>query len=71
MFNFSIGVLLDSEVEVLEKDFDFGPILKKINESELRRDFQEFCRRMRIKWNFRNEPSENFSEFLSFKFKLT
>ena len=26
---------------------------------------------MRIKWDFRNEPSENFNEFPSFKVKST
>ena len=30
-----------------------------INEPDLRKDFEEFCRRMRTKWNFRNEPSQN------------
>ena len=29
-------------------------------------DFEEFCRRIRIKWYFRNEISENFSEVLAF-----
>ena len=32
-----------------------------MNEPELRKDFDEFCRQMRIKWHFRNEPSEHFS----------
>ena len=36
--------------------------MKKINEPELKSDFEEFCRRMRIKWHFKNEPSKNFSE---------
>ena len=27
----------------------------------MRKDFEEFCRRKRTKWNFRNEPSQNFS----------
>ena len=50
VFNLSIRVLLDSEVV----GFDFGPTQKKINEFELRRYFQEICKRMGIKWNFRN-----------------
>ena len=37
-----------------------------MNEPELRRDFKEFCRHMRIKWHFRNEISENFSELPAF-----
>ena len=34
---------------------------KKLNEPELRSDFDEFCTRMRLKWHFQHE-SENFSE---------
>ena len=30
--------------------------LEITNESELQKDFEEFSRRMRIKWNFPNEP---------------
>ena len=33
--------------------FRFCPIQLKINELELRRDFNEFCRRMLLKWYFR------------------
>ena len=29
----------------------------------------EFCRKKRIKWNFRNEPSQDFSETLAFRVK--
>lgn len=71
MFNLSNRVPSESEAGILKKGLDFAPIQKKINEPDLRRDFQEFCRRMRIKWNFRNEPSKNFSEFPSFKAKST
>ena len=34
----------------------------KINEPELRKDFEELCRKMRIKWNFANDISEKFNE---------
>ena len=54
-------MLTDTEIKVLEKGLDFAPIQKKLNEPELRSDFNEFCRRMRLKWHFRDE-SENFSE---------
>ena len=40
-----------------------------MNEPELRRDFEEFHRRMRIKWYFQNEISENFSEVPAFSTK--
>ena len=61
IFNLSDQVLTDTEIKVLEKGLDFAPIQKKLNEPELRSDFNESCRRVRLKWHFRDE-SENFSE---------
>ena len=60
-------MLSETEIRILEKGLDYAPIQRKINEPELKSDFEEFCRRMRIKWHFRNEPSENFSEIPSFR----
>ena len=54
-------MLIDTKINVLVKGLDFAPIQKKLNESELRSDFNEFCRRMHLKWHFRDE-SENFSK---------
>ena len=53
---------MDSEIKVLEKGLDYAPIQNKINEPELRNDFEEFCRWMCLKWYFRNEPSSEFNE---------
>ena len=61
VFNVSNKVFSDTEIRVLEKGLDFAPFQKKINEPELRRDFKEFCRRMRLKWYFRNEPTPEFN----------
>ena len=66
IFNLSHRVLSDAEIKILEKRLDFAPIQRKINEPELRKYFEEFCRRMRIKWNFRNEPSSDFSNMPAF-----
>ena len=49
VFNLSRRVLSEDEIKVLEKGLDFAPIQNKVNEPELRKDFEEFCRRMRIK----------------------
>ena len=49
VFNLSHRVLTETEIKVLEKGLDYVPIQKKINEPELRKDFSEFCRRMRNK----------------------
>ena len=69
IFNLSRNVLTDSEIKVLEKGFEYAPIQCKINEPELRNDFEEFCRRMRLKWYFRKEPTSEFSETPSFTSK--
>ena len=61
MFNLSRKVLTETEIEILEKGLDFAPIQRKINEPELRSDFEEFCRRVRVKWHFGNEPSPDIS----------
>ena len=39
----------------------------KINEPELRNDFNEFCRRMRLKWHFRDEVMPNFNDVHAFR----
>ena len=67
VFNLSKKVLTETEISVLEKGLDFAPIQKSLNEPELRKDFEEFSRRMRCKWHFRNELSENFSETPAFR----
>ena len=62
VFNLSKKVLSETKIKVLEKGLDFAPIQNKINESELRKDFEEYFRRMRIKWHFRNDVTPRFSE---------
>ena len=62
IFNLTSKVFTDTEINILEKGLGFAPIQNKINQPELRKDFEEFCRRLRIKWYFRNDISENFTE---------
>ena len=64
--NLSHRVLSDAEIKILENRLDFAHIQRKINEPELRKDFEEFCRRMKIKWHFRNEPTLAFSNIPAF-----
>ena len=40
---------------------------RKIGEPEIKSDFEEFCRYISIKWYFRTESSENFSDIPSFR----
>ena len=58
IFNLSHRVLSDAEIKVCQKGLDFAALQRKINDPELREDFEEFRRRMRVKWHFRNDPSE-------------
>ena len=51
----------ENGIKVLERDLDFAPIQQKIRELELSKDFEEFCRHIRSKCNFRNERSQEFS----------
>ena len=48
VFNLSQRVLTEAGTKFLEKVLNYAPIQKKINESELGKDFFEFCRRLRI-----------------------
>ena len=69
VFNLSNKVLTQTEISVLDKGLGFVPNM--INEADLRRDFNEFGRKMRCKWYFRDEPSAEFSEIPTFRPKST
>ena len=69
VFNLSIKALSDTKIRVLEKGLDFAPVQNNINELELRRNFKEFCQRMRLKWYFRNKPTPEFSDRPAFSSK--
>ena len=62
VFNLSKKVLIDSEIKLLEKGLHYGPIQNKTKKPESRRDFEGFCRRMTLKWHFRNAPTPYFKE---------
>ena len=64
-------MLTETEIEILEKSLDYAPIQNKINEPELKQDFEEFCRKMRLKWHFRHELTPEFSTTPAFNRKST
>ena len=64
-------VLTDIETKVIEKGLCLAPKLNEINEPELRSDFEEFARRKRTKWHFRNEATPFFSESPAVRIKST
>ena len=47
------------EVSVRETGLGFALFPSHINEANLRRDIQEFSRKIRCKWHFRNEGNHN------------
>ena len=53
------------------KFWDFVPGQSKLNDPELRRDFKNFCQRMRLKWHIRDEPTSNSSETINHRTKLS
>ena len=67
VFNLSHKVLTDLEISVLGKGLGSLPTPTLINEADLRRDFADFARKIRCKWFFRNEPTEDFSEMPAFR----
>ena len=69
VFNLSYKVLTDLEISVLGKGLGFSPTPTFINEADLRRDFAGFARKMRCKWFFCNEPTEDFTEIPAFRIK--
>ena len=62
IFNLSKNVLSEMEINIFEKGLDYILIQIKINKLDLRRDFEDFARQMRLKWYFRNEPTSSFRE---------
>ena len=66
VFNLSKKVFSETEIKVQEKGVGFAPIHNKINDPELRKDFEEFCRRIRIKCHFCNVAKPQFSEIPAF-----
>ena len=55
----------------MEKGLDYAPIQKTINQPEIKQDFEEFCRKMRLKWHFRNDPTPEFTTAPAFNPKST
>ena len=67
VFKLSQKVLTETEIKVLERGLRFGPTLNLINEADLRRDSEDCSRKMKCRWHFRNEPSDNFMDVPAFR----
>ena len=55
----------------MEKGIEFVPTHNMINEAGLGRDFNEFSKKVRCKWYFRDEPSKDSSEIPAFRPKFS
>ena len=62
VFNLSKKLLTETEIGALERDLGFVPTPNLMNKENQRRDFDYFSRKMRCKWYFRNELSDNICE---------
>ena len=71
IFILSGRILTETETKVLEKGLTFAPIESKISEADWRSDFNQFYRRMRTKWYFKDEPAKEFSNIPAFSPKST
>ena len=70
VFNLSKKVLSQREINVLQKGLGFSPNQSFINEVDLRKDFNEFSRKMRCKWYFRSK-TQSSKEISTFHRKST
>ena len=61
--------MTETEIQILERGLGFAPTPTKINETDLRSEFNEFSKTISSKWFFQNEPSENICEELPFFIK--
>ena len=67
VFNLIKKILSKAAIKVLEKGLGFTPTPSFIDEADLQRDFDDFVRKMRCKWYFRNEGQAIPSEVSAFK----
>ena len=67
IFTLNQKVLIATEIKDLDRSLGFAPTPNLINEADLRRDFEDFSRKMRYRWYFRNEPSDDFSNVPAFR----
>ena len=71
VFNLSRKILFKTAIKVLEKDLVFTSTSSFIDEADLQKDFDDFVRKMRCKWYFRNEGRAIPSGVSAFKPKST
>ena len=56
--NLSNKVLTEAEISVLSKGLKFCPTAKEIDRAKIKDDLEQFGRRLRLKWFYRNEEDD-------------
>ena len=52
----------EEDVSLLSKDLKFSPTPTDIDKAQLKADIEEFKRRMRLRWHFRNNEDDSFTD---------
>ena len=63
VFNLSNKVSSDTEINVLGKRWRYTPSPLFINESDVKRNFENFVRKMLCKWYLRNDVTGSYQSF--------
>ena len=60
--NLSWRELSEEDVSLLSKGLKFSPTPTDIDKAQLKADIEEFKRRMRLRWYFRNNEDDSFTD---------
>ena len=63
VFNLSKRNLTGAEIPVLSKGLDFCPVPIDFDKEQLKNDFADFARKLRNKWYFKDDVSDDFPRF--------
>ena len=56
-------------IYIISKGLDFCPVPIDFDKEQLKNDFADFARKLRNKWYFKDDVSDDFSEIPSFRVK--
>ena len=60
--NLSRRELSEEDVSLLSKGLKFPPTPTDIDKAQLKADIEKFKRRMRLRWHFRNNEDDSFTD---------
>ena len=65
--NLSQRAISDEEISLLSKGLKFSPVPADIDEAKLRQDMEEFKRRTRLRWYFKDKETNDIKNYNKFK----